>query len=188
MHDPESEILVPPRESVDTPPEQTDSTPTFPSRPWLTIWVRPTVTIRAIVETDPTRYVFLLGVLTGMGGYLGLHFEFLDELSSIIVASVVGATFGLFLLYLDGFVMSGAGLWLGMAKPQEVRSAHAWAMVPLVPLAPMACVVDLLPEAPWMLRIVFGLSQVILVIWSLVLYVKCLIAVHRFSTSSHPTQ
>jgi hypothetical protein len=186
MHDPESETLVPPRASEAPPPEQTDATPTYPSRPWLTIWFRPTATIRAIVETDPTRYVFLLGVLSGLGGYLGLHIGRAFDLSSIMVVLVVGATYGLFLLYLDGFVMSGAGLWLGAAKPREVRSAHAWAMVPLVPLAPMACVVDLLPETPQMLYLLYGLSVVILVPWSLVLYIKCLIAVHRFSASSRP--
>jgi hypothetical protein len=73
MHEPESETLVPPLASEDPPPEQTDESPTYPSRPWLTIWIRPTATIRAIVATDPTRYVFLLGILSGVGGYLGLH-------------------------------------------------------------------------------------------------------------------
>src|SRR5690348_5759072 len=34
--------------------------------PFVTIWTRPRQTIRAIVETDPTRYVVTLTILQGV--------------------------------------------------------------------------------------------------------------------------
>ena len=92
------------------PPPQ----PHWPDKPWLKIWTAPRGTIRAIVDTDPTRYVLLLAVIGGIA-------ELLNRASTqdlgdtwpvvgiVLLALLLGSIGGILSLYITGALFRWTG-------------------------------------------------------------------------------
>jgi hypothetical protein len=184
-------------------PEQAVRTKPQPSiqSPWLSIWIEPRGTIRQIVDSNPERHVLLLAVLTGVYRALdnAAARDLGDSLSlpAIFILSLIfGAIGGMISLYITGAVFTWSGnLFGGEASSEEVRTAAAWSSVPdvvllVVLLFPMAVLgrewFSSSPDLPdnaliglWLLGLV-GIG-IVLTLWRVFLFVKCLAEVHNFS-------
>lgn len=106
--------------------------------PWIHMWLHPRITIQQVIDTDPTRLVILIAMITGISESLnraGLR-DYGDGLSiSAIVGLAVflGPIGGIIRLYLFGFLIRWTGTWLrGEADGEEIRAAYAWSSVPIV--------------------------------------------------------
>jgi hypothetical protein len=178
--------------------------PRPPSRmgPYLTIWTSPRQTIRAIVDSDPTRGVILLAWLGGGIAELAsnLLFKSKEDYPWVFFATICvmsGPLAGFLVVYLDGLLFSWVGRWLGGgADAQECRAAVAWSLVPqIATLALWIPVVALLGDEaflketprfdrspPLQLALLpLGVAWVVAFVWSYVLRWKCLGEVHGFS-------
>lgn len=171
----------------------------WPDKPWLSIWIRPRGTIRAIVDSDPERYVMILAGLYGISQALDNASrrnlgESLPLIVVLIVAIFLGPIGGLISLYIGAAILRWTGSWLnGTATSKEVRAAIAWSYVPAVvglflwiPLLVLygiemfTSVTPRMDAGPWFAFLI-GLLTLFLGIWTLFLLVKTLAEVHRFS-------
>jgi hypothetical protein len=170
--------------------------------PFFTIWTAPRATIRRIVDTDPKRNVIALAAIgSGISALSGQWSKALgsDANLSVLwplwVALIVAlsAALGVLSLFISGAVLKWTGSLLGgVASRVEVRAALAWSQVPGIAGAIILLIAILLgvPMPPatrgtlphfdpafyklMAVGIVFG-------IWGLVVLLKCLGEVHRFS-------
>lgn len=169
--------------------------------PWVSIWTKPRGTIRWIVETDPTRHVVLLAVVGGIANSLS-NFELMNlgdflPLPFMLIFSIVAGTIGgLLYLYIAGAILRWTGSWFGgEATSEEVRAAIAWSSVPaiwglilwalgLILLWEELFTIPILPYPnPSKIYLFYGFYWVRagIVIWSAIVFYKCLGEVHRFS-------
>jgi hypothetical protein len=111
--------------------------------PFLTIWTRPRETVRTILLQNPELYVTLLACLAGIK-------ETLDRAAMrnmgdktpvpIVVASalILGPLSGLFSLWMFSHLVLWAGRWMGgTASRDHLKTAIAWASVPVVVALPL---------------------------------------------------
>jgi hypothetical protein len=167
--------------------------------PFLTIWTRPRATIRSILEKAPTFRVLPIAMVGGIVQALqiesllsaGSHFSILVIL---LMALVVGPPFGLILLYAGAWIVElSCRLLGGKANSRDVRAAVAWSLVPFLATIPLGIIriaflgrdmfifggVD--PFAHPVLVYGTGIPELVLSIWCLVVTVKALGEVQRFS-------
>jgi hypothetical protein len=172
--------------------------------PWFSIWLRPRVTMRQILDTDPRRNVHLLAVLSGIVAGLGLPLE--HEIAKAIpmgmavlalVGVVVGALVSLVGLYVGGFMVALTGRWLGgRGNGVAIRSALAWSSIPSIwgglLLLPRYVLVAGKPNPldsagmpgnlpALFLVAVLGIIQCTIAVWQLVIMLKCIGEAHGFS-------
>lgn len=173
---------------------------------WFTIWVAPRATMRRILDTNPTRYVYWLAMVGGVAQALDQASarSFGDMVSGPILALIIlcmGILTGCFMLYVGSPVMRWTGSWMGStATTTDVRAALAWSQVPLI-----AAMVFWIPELllwgmEWftkvtprmdaafetnafegMLLLGFGVVELVIGIWALIISIKCLAEAERFS-------
>ncbi len=109
-----------------------------PNKLWLSIWYRPKPTFEYILAKEPTKYVNLLFIING--GILGI-----DQISAwmlgdryslfmlFLIAIPLGALVGLVFNYLNAWVVSATGKWLGgTADAEQCRAVMAWSIIPTV--------------------------------------------------------
>jgi len=171
----------------------------WPEKPWFYIWIKPRTTIRAIVDSEPGKYVLLLAALYGIYNALGEFSEraFGESVGMIVVilgALVIGPIGGLIGLYLSGAILRWSGSLLdGQASSTEARAAIAWSSIPTVialllwvPLVAFygnemfSRVAPTIIDNPYPLLLV-GLIEIVLTLWTIVMVILTLIEVHRFS-------
>jgi hypothetical protein len=142
------------------------------------------------------------GLLTGSPGSLQPGTAVSPETAQHVwrlllgVMLVVGPVFAIISLYVSGALMRWAGGALrGTASSVEVRAAIAWSSIPsivgaalnVVGLATGIISVPVAPQKFEGLRTVaaqfnrFSVIVLILAIWAMVIWLKCLAEVHRFS-------
>jgi hypothetical protein len=175
-----------------------------PMSPFISIWVKPRATIRDIVDTDPTKYVLLLAMLSGVSEALdnaskrsaGDLLPLFGVLAMCIISGSIG---GIISLYIGGALFRWSGSWFGgQATSEEVRAAIAWSSVPTVfidlPLLVLMLLIigeemfttstprmDANPIPMLIISLPLLFASVTAGIWSLVLLAKCVGEVHRFS-------
>ena len=106
--------------------------------PWITVWTRPRHTIRHLV-TYASESALL--PLAAVGGVV----QALDRASSrslgdtipfdviLALCGALGPLIGILELYLGSVLISWTGRWIGgNAESDEIRTAVAWANVPLI--------------------------------------------------------
>lgn len=175
------------------------SVTTWPENPWIEIWTKPKVTIRAIINTFPEQYIIPLAILSGIA-------QALDEASAnnmgddlsigtiMLFAIVIGAIVGLLTMYIGSAITNWIGNKLGgTADVIETRSAVAWAGIPIV-----FGLVLWLPQlalygsdmftsyAPRITQnpiplLIVGIIEIIKNVWAFGLLIACLSEVQRFS-------
>ena len=170
--------------------------------PFFTIWTEPRATIRRIVDTDPTRNVIALATVgPAISMLASLWSKALGDNAnlsafwpiSVLLYVAVAAAIGFVSLYLGGAVWRWAGSLLGgVASSVEVRAAIAWSSVPgiagelvlLIAILLGLPVPQVTPEGmprfdtPFYRITTF---EGVIGIWSLVVLLKCIGEVHRFS-------
>lgn len=170
--------------------------------PWLSIWTRPRATIQQIVDTDPERLVPLLAGVAGISNALdrasmknlGDKFELPSILLMAVGWGVIGGIIGLLLF---AALLRWTGAWIGgKASQEQLRAAIAWSNVPVIVGLPL-WVAELVlfgrelftsetPRIDADLTLTFtllgmGLAQLVLGVWALVVYLKCVGQVQGFS-------
>jgi Yip1 domain len=202
MNDPDFDPYLPPRAPVGTLKTPSSMTIGLDGNPWLTIWTQPRATIRGIIDTDPTRNVAILAVLSGISRAIDQAAQNnlgdkLPMMAILIQALIGGAIGGLIGLYLAGWMLRWVGsMFGGQGTSQEVRAALAWSSVPVIGVLilwiPIIVVFGgdffrakglddvSVSKAPLLLG--FGAGVFVFVIWNIVLLVKTLAEAHKFSS------
>jgi hypothetical protein len=165
---------------------------------WFSIWYRPRATIRAIVDTDPRKFVLGLawfaGALAGLNSQVMLatadlpsNFPHLPHFGPFGVAMVamfsgllsVASIYGLGALYRWAGAILG-----GTATAAEVRAAIVWSQVPELYLMVVIIIATVLgfntPTIPPSTSL-FSIVESVVGIWVFVISLKCLGEVHHFS-------
>ena len=178
-----------------------NGSPSFTSS-LITIWTEPRATIRRIVDSDPKRHVIALAMagpaVFALYSQWSQAFQDNANLSAlwplwVAVSVAIQAAVGVVVLYINGALFRWSGSVLGgVASRVEVRAAIAWSQIPTITLA-ILMLVALLVGVP-MPKVVPGQQfqidaafyRVMLIgsvfgIWGLVVQLKCLGEVHRFS-------
>ena len=171
--------------------------------PWFSIWLQPRATMQQILDTDPARLVLMLAIIAGF-------FEALDQAviqdlgdrmaswQSVVFSCAIGGPLsGVFGLFVGGYLLRKTGSWLGgSASVREVRAAIAWGCIPTIWLGLLwipsialfgdECFTYATPRldgdpvlASAMLFL--DLIEIVGVIWSIVIWLKCLGQAHKFS-------
>jgi len=171
----------------------------WPENLWLSIWFSPRKTIRQIVYTDPKRYFNYLAFLFGVAGSLGkLSDRNAGDLMSLLwifaIVLTLGGLGGFISIYFYGAITEWVGsLFGGVARSKDVRAAILWSNLPVmisyilwIPLIlfygeeMFTSITPQIDQSPFLL-LFSGLIQLVLGIWSIILYVICLSEVHKFS-------
>lgn len=170
--------------------------------PWLTIWTEPRGTIRGIVDANPQHRVILLAILSGIAQFLSRasNNSLGDKVpihGIFLVSLIIGPILGVVSLYIGGVILMWTGRWLGgQASAVEVRAALAWSSVPTIwalvlwipeivlfgdeMFTKMTPIIDANPNLSFVL-VGFGVIEIIIAIWTTIIFLKCLGEVHGFS-------
>lgn len=165
-----------------------------------TIWYRPSDTLRFILQNCPQKYVTALLVLGGISRAVGRasdkgYGDTMELWAVLTLAFVLGGLFGWIGYYMYAWGMRVTGNWLdGKATTEQFRTVLAWSLVPaigsLVLLIPELFVIgeelfksepDVYSNAIAYSYILFGLLEITLGIWSIVILVKGIAIIQKFS-------
>ncbi|MHB8381793.1 MAG: YIP1 family protein [Candidatus Binataceae bacterium] len=167
--------------------------------PFFSIWIAPRDTIRQIIETDPRRAVIALAALSG--ALSGLEGSWLAAMSAphamsawwpfmVALKVVLFAVWGIAALYIAGWIITAAcRAFGGVASALQTRAALAWSSVPgivatgLGVVALLAGIVTPHTPTPGAFAFPPGLVALnaALGVWGLVVELKCIGEVNRFS-------
>lgn len=200
--DPVTTTEIPDKRPAHTARKKTELQP-LPLSPVFSIGVKPRETIRYIVETNPTKHIILLSMLSGISAAFAIASAYslgnsLSLTTILLLCIVLGPAYGIVSLYITGELLRGAGRWLGgQATSEEVRAAIAWASMPTifflplwipkllifgkelftVPMLEQISVISPLGIA----AIGFSVVDIAVGLWTLVIWLKSLGEVHGFS-------
>lgn len=165
-----------------------------------TIWYRPTETLGFILQFCPKKYVTPLLVLGGISRAIGRaadkgYGDTMELWAVLTLAIVLGGLFGWMGYYMYAWGMRVTGNWLnGKANTEQFRTVLAWSLVPaigsLVLLIPELIIIgeDLFKSEPDIYSnaiaysyILFGILEMTLGIWSIVILVKGTSIIQKFS-------
>jgi hypothetical protein len=170
--------------------------------PWISIWTRPKATIRSIVDYDPDYRLFVLSAIYGLVSLISTCQSFAlgqtVNLFFLLISCLILAPFwGYFVFSISAFIIQLTGKWLkGQANYKEIRASIAWSNVPMIGnliLWIFLLIIfkeNLLKDFPQSYEIsnlergiLFGvlLTQLVLSIWVLVIYINSLAEVQKFS-------
>ncbi len=170
--------------------------------PWLSMWTQPKSTIRSIVDYDPNYRLYVLSAIYGLVSLISTFQSFalglkINFFLLLLLCLIVAPLWGYIVFSISSFFIHLTGKWLkGQAKYKEVRASIAWSNIPMIGNLILWCILlfifkqDLLKDFPASYEItnpqktiLFGilLSQLILSIWVLVLYINSLAEVQKFS-------
>jgi len=171
--------------------------------PWLHLWTRPRQVIRDILNGENSRRNIL--ILAGVSGILRALDQATiralgDQMGTatiLLMSLIFGFIGGLISLYLISWIMKFTGKWIGgQASFHEVLTATAWSNVILIWVGLLWIPKLLLyghemftTATPTMdanptlklLLVIFGLIEVILSFWAVVVYILTLSEVQKFS-------
>lgn len=173
-----------------------------PLNPWLSIWTKPRATMAQILREDRTSWVILLSAVAGISQVLdnavmrsmGDQWEWHYILIVALIAGPIGGIIG---LYLISFLLRVTGTWFGgNAEPEDVRAAYAWSGVPALWILPLwlpqlllfgqemfTTATPIMDASNYLWMIFMGLAVIELIvgIWAIVIYLKCLGQAQGFS-------
>jgi len=163
------------------------------------IWLRPTDTLNFIINNCPEKYVTILIVLGGLINSLDKAFTKSSNADKTLIevlpiAIIIGLLFGWITYYIYAYALSIAGEWMGgKSQPKDFRTIIGWALIPLIStlilLIPQILIFgdDLLLEdydnesaIMTMTYLGFILLELILGIWSLIIFIKGVMIIQGF--------
>lgn len=174
----------------------------FGFNPWLTIFTKPRMTIKAIVGFNPNFRLIWLSAIYGFCSLLGIAQNFgLGEnrgtISVIWPVLILAPLWGYLLFsFSSWFVFIAGKLLKGQASFKNLRAAYAWSNVPLFINAVLWIVLIgffgfglfsesilrgmLTPALSFFLMAVI-FSQLVFSVWSLIIYIISVAEVQQFS-------
>lgn len=128
------------------------SSPQIPLVPWTSIWTKPRLTIRQVLDENPRRHVLLLAAVGGAINGVGNSVERLAQSSDpgvllvmCLFAASIGAAVSIPSLFLGGWILTGIGRLLGgVGRSFELRTAIAYPNIISLWMAPLVVPVALL--------------------------------------------
>ena len=174
----------------------------FEFNPWLTIFTKPRMTIKAIVEFNPNFRLLWLAGIYGFCSLLGIVQNFgMGENQRLIFTIwpilLLAPLWGYLLFSFSSFFVFIAGKLLkGQGSFKAVRAAYAWSNVPLIVnvflwvllisvfgfgLFSESVLRGMLTPASsfFLMGVIF--AQLVFSVWSLILYIISLAEVQQFS-------
>ncbi|MBO6607191.1 Yip1 family protein [Psychroserpens sp.] len=172
-----------------------------PNQLVYSIWVKPKRTLKYILEKCPTKYVILFLILGGIARAISRASErgmgdTMSTASVLIMAILTGGLIGWIAYFIYAWALSFTGKWLnGKSDPETFRTIIAWSLVPTI-----ASIILLIPELiiigdqlfkseflylstfQSVALIGFGLIELALWIWSLVILVIGIKIIQGFGT------
>lgn len=172
--------------------------PKWPDNPFVSICLKPRQTIRAIVKSNPEKYITSLAVITGICEALD---EFITEEAfddiwfvGVLIALVAGPFIGILSLHIGSAFQNWiAHQFGGIGSALEMRAVIAWSSVPIIVSAvlwiPHILIVSIsyavgnpsILDTFLPLFIIFGLIDIVMVLWSFYIYIQCFAEVQGFS-------
>lgn len=170
--------------------------------PWLRMWTHPKSTIRSIVNYDPNYRLYILSAIYGFVSLIGSFQSFalgraINFYYLLIIGLIIAPIWGYLIFSFASFFIHLTGKWLkGQAKYKEIRACIAWSNVPMIGnliLWIFLLIIfksDIFNDFPGSFEItipqrsilfIVMLSQLILSIWVIVLYINSLAEVQKFS-------
>lgn len=167
------------------------------------IWIHPRKTIRKIVDSDPNYYFAVFAILSGLfyvqshaiATNLGDHWPFE---AIIMLVCFLGPVMGLILAWLHAFALERVGTWIdGKGNRSQLRAVYAWSSVPLLGMLLMSALETMilgmeeytsktpyLDSSPELMPLLLGILviNVVLMIWSFVIYFGAITEVQKFSS------
>ena len=180
----------------------TETTTGTTLNPWFSIWIRPRATIQQIIDSHPTRLVLVLAAVAGFAQFLDRAVmrnlgDRMEWPMIFALAAVAGSVMGIVGLYIGGALLRWTGGWLGgRASMEQVRAAIAWSSVPLIWALPLwipelvlfgqdlftSATPRLDANPPLAVALIgFGLVELVVGLWAIVVFLKCLGQVQGFS-------
>lgn len=170
--------------------------------PWISIWHEPRLTIERIVARDPKYCVLLLASLSGIAQTLdgAVERSLGDDVPwpfLLGTAAIGGPITGLLGLFVGSWLLKLTGGWMGgRGDALRIRTAIAWGSAPIVwglllwiPLLLVfgqelfATETPLMDSSPGLLALYVGFAalDVVISVWSIVVFLHCLGQVQGFS-------
>ena len=170
--------------------------------PWLNIWIKPRRTIKEIVSYNPNYRLFFLSAIYGFTSLLGFaqsfSFGYFLKWPIIFLGAILLAPFwGYIIFSFVAWIVKVTGRWIGgIGSFLHIRTALAWSNVPLIINVFFWIILlivfrqNLFVEFPgrklfhgWEVTffLCLALLQIVVVIWSLVIYLNALSQVQEFS-------
>lgn len=170
--------------------------------PWLTIWTRPKETIARVITENPNRSIWWLAFIYGFSHLLNLFQsmslgKYMGIWSTLILAIVVSPIYGYVGFSIWSWFVTWVGKWFkGQGQFKTIRASYAWSSVPLILNIPLWLLMvalfghqlflnmaDAHLLSGWKVFVLFlvTIAKVILIIWSLVIYINALAEVQKYS-------
>jgi hypothetical protein len=166
--------------------------------PWISIWTEPRKTIAKIVEENPKRDLWKLAAIYGFLSFMNGSQSFVlgDKVQFLLILF-----FSIILAPIWGMIVFGVWSWVvqligkllkGQASFSFVRAAFAWSCVPLIVnilfwilllilFGGSLFQMGQLTTGPTIILTFILIGKVIVMIWSLVIYINALAEVQKFS-------
>ncbi len=158
--------------------------------PWVQIWVRPKKTMRSILDKDPRRVIIWLAIIGGIVsafawiGYIWITYPDRQDFRHaffLLLILVGGGISGLIYLYVAGWLYKLTGSWLGgVGTFTDVKCAIGWSNYPFILANIVSFLSILVVPNPW-LQAIFGLINVVIVVWGVIILLNLVGEAHRFS-------
>ncbi|MBI5345530.1 MAG: YIP1 family protein [Chlamydiae bacterium] len=170
---------------------------------WLSIWVKPKETIQKVIAENPDKNLIALSAIYGLSALLGSaqSFALAEKVSFplLLLGCLILAPFWGYLVFsFASWVIYKTGKWMkGMAEYKHVRAALAWSFVPMAVNLFLWIIMlfvfkeHLLKNFPrdfvfnnFQVNLIYFIfiTQLILSIWSIVIFIATLTEVQGYST------
>jgi Yip1 domain len=166
--------------------------------PWISIWTEPRKTIDSIVDENPKKHLWLLAWIYGFLSFMNASQSFVlgntvQFFGIILLSILIAPLWGMLVFQVWSYVVHLIGKLLkGKGSFPYVRAAFAWSCVPLTVNIFLWILLLLVfgkslfqtaepTTGPVVLLTLVLIAKVIVMIWSLVIYINALAEVQRFS-------
>ena len=170
--------------------------------PWFSMWFHPRQTIREIITFNPNYRIWILSAIYGLGSLFGIAQSYslgiYNQFPAILLGAIIlSPLWGYIVFSIASVFVVFTGKWIGgHGDYRQIRAALAWSNVPMVINVVIWFLMMILfgtsvfknfPEAYALSRLEFWLlfslliTQLIVGVWALILYVLALAEVQMFS-------
>lgn len=165
--------------------------------PYLTIWTKPRMTIRTIIDRGADRelplFIFLIGIAFMVAQMASKKVESLPFIGVLLLIVIGSPLLGFMTIYINGFTgWIGGRIFKGTAYKEDIRAAYWWSNVPMIfsgmIMTPLV-LMKILYGGPGLYSnplyaLYFGISSFlffIAFIWSMLIFVRTYQEVQGFS-------
>jgi len=163
---------------------------------YLSMWFRPRLTIRRVLEHNPYQGVRLLATILALENFffyanswsLGLRMNYL---AVILVGVVVSPFWGAVWLWITSHIFYYTGRWLGGSAPIEsLRTAMAWSKIPAVGiLISWGCIIAIARDEAFIYAgggspyiMIFNSLNFVFALWSIFTLIQVIKELQDFSS------